>query len=75
MPLRMRLLKNAYEELKAIDPNTAVSLYFIRQLALTGKVPCTMAGRKRLINLDALIDYLENPNAEPNENSKIRRIG
>ena len=72
---RMRLLKDAYGELKALDSNTAVSVYFIRQLAITGKIPCAMAGRKRLINLDALIEYLANPNAEPNENGKIRRIG
>jgi excisionase family DNA binding protein len=64
----MRLLKDAYKELKALDPNTAVSAYFIRQLVLSGKIPCTMAGRKRLVNLDALIAYLANPKAEEDEN-------
>lgn len=64
VPVRMRLLKDAYAEIKALDPNTAISPYFIRQLAISGKVPCTMAGRKRLINLDALIDYLANPKCD-----------
>jgi excisionase family DNA binding protein len=63
----MRLLKDAYTEIKALDPNTAISRYFIRQLVLSGKVPCTMAGRKRLVNLDALIAYLASPEEDENE--------
>lgn len=63
----MRLLKDAYTEIKALDPNTAISRYFIRQLVLSGKVPCTMAGRKRLVNLDALIAYLASPQTDENE--------
>lgn len=56
-----------YAEIKALDPNTAISRYFIRQLVLSGKVPCTMAGKKRLVNLDALIAYLTNPEADEKE--------
>lgn len=63
----MRLLKDAYTEIKALDPNTAISRYFIRQLVLSGKVPCTMAGRKRLVNLDALIAYLASPRENENK--------
>lgn len=60
MPIpRMRLLKEASEEIKAMDPNTAITPYFIRQLALEGKVKSVMAGRKRLINLDDLLQYLD----------------
>ena len=40
-------------------PNTAITPYFIRQLALEGKVKSVMAGRKRLINLDDLLQYLD----------------
>lgn len=56
---RMRLLKEAAEEIKTVDPGTAVTQYFIRQLALEGKVKSVMAGRKRLINLDDLLQYLD----------------
>lgn len=63
----MRLLKDAYTEIKALDPNTAISRDFIRQLVLSGKVPCTMAGRKRLVNLDALIAYLASPREDENK--------
>lgn len=55
---RMRLLREAAEEIKSVDPGTAVTPYFIRQLALEGKIKSVMAGRKRLINLDDLLRYL-----------------
>ena len=54
----MRTLDEAYRELKQLDSGTAVSKYFIRQLALSGKIPTVMCGRKRLINFDGLLDYL-----------------
>ena len=63
---RMRTLDEAYNELKQLDSGTAVSKYFIRQLALSGKIPTVMCGRKRLINLDGLIAYLNADNAAVN---------
>ena len=75
---RMRTLDECYAEIKKIDSNTAVSKYLIRQLALSGKIPVVMCGRKRLINLDGLIDYLSDPCAAAENNvipySGIRRI-
>jgi excisionase family DNA binding protein len=58
---RMRTLDECVKELHEIDNNTAVSKYFIRQLAITGVIPTVMVGKKRLINLDGLIEYLNNP--------------
>lgn len=59
MPLpRMRLLKDAAAEIKQLDPNSALTPYLIRQLALQGKIKSVMAGRKRLINLESLLQYL-----------------
>lgn len=55
---RMRILKDAAAELKEMDSETAVTPYYIRQLALEGKIQTVMVGRKRLINLDSLLDYL-----------------
>ncbi len=77
MPLpRMRLLKEAAAEIKQIDPGSAVTPYFIRQLALEGKIKSVMAGRKRLINLDSLIEYLDNQcgSKSPEGTGKIKRI-
>jgi excisionase family DNA binding protein len=61
---KMRTLDECYAEIKELDPNTSISKHYIRQLALSGKIPVVMAGRKRLINLDKLIEYLDNPTSE-----------
>lgn len=60
---RMRTTKEAAKEIKATDPNTAVTEYYIRQLALSGILPRVQAGRKMLINFDLLLEYLANPTA------------
>ncbi len=75
MPIpRMRLLKEAAVEIKQLDPESAVTPYFIRQLALEGKVKSVKAGRKRLINFDDLLQYLAlSQNAEPEEARGIRK--
>lgn len=77
MPLpRMRLLKDAAAEIKAPDPSTAVTPYYIRQLALDGKIKSVMAGRKRLINFDDLLEYLSlSHESEVKEFHGIRKIG
>ncbi|MBQ6153829.1 MAG: helix-turn-helix domain-containing protein [Ruminococcus sp.] len=61
---RMRTVKEAAQELKALDSHTAVTEYHIRRLALQGVLPKVKAGKKILINLDTLIEYLQNPTAE-----------
>lgn len=61
---RMRTTKEAAAEIKAADPNTAVTEYHIRQLALSGVLPRVQAGRKLLINFDLLLEYLANPTAD-----------
>ena len=61
---RMRTVHEAAQELKAIDPNTAVTEYHIRQLALSGVLPRVQAGRNLLINFDLLLEYLQNPTAD-----------
>lgn len=74
---RMRTLDEAYAEIKRMDENTSLSKYFIRRLALSGEIPVVMCGRKRLINLDALIDYLssaDNAAAVSPISDGIRRI-
>jgi excisionase family DNA binding protein len=69
----MRLLKEAAAEIKNIDPNTAVTTYIIRQLAVEGKIKSVMAGRKRLINFDSLLEYLDNQR-ETVQMGTIRKI-
>lgn len=68
---RMRTIKEAHQELKQLDPNTAVTEYYIKQLVLSGQIPFVTAGRKRLLNFDALLSYLENP-AQNNHSERIQ---
>ncbi len=58
---RMRTVHEAAQELKKLDASTAVTEYHIRQLAINNVIPRVKAGKKYLINLDALIEYLSHP--------------
>ncbi|MBP6886677.1 MAG: hypothetical protein KBC20_01245 [Oscillospiraceae bacterium] len=75
--VRMRFPYEALEELKKIDPETPVTLNFIRTLARSGKIPFVPIGNRRLLNFDALLDYLQSPPAaveEQEEYGQIRKI-
>lgn len=56
---RMRLISTAYEDIKRSDPNTALTLNGLRCLVKTGKILSVKIGRKTLINLDSLYEYLQ----------------
>lgn len=60
---RMRLLKQAYAEIVADDPDTALTMTALRRLVLSGVIPTVYSGRKRFINMDALMDYLSGAGA------------
>ena len=64
--VRMRFPADALAELRKLDPETPVSLSFIRRLVKTGAVPSVPvgAGKRRLVNFDALVAYLGNPPAD-----------
>lgn len=55
---RMRLIKDAFEQLKKEDPETDITIYALRTIAKSGVVPTVRLGRKLLINYDSLLDYL-----------------
>lgn len=59
---RMRTVADAVKELKALDENTAVTEYYVRQLAISGAIPRVKSGKKYLINLDSLIEHLSGKN-------------
>ena len=61
---RMRTVNEAAQEIKAIDPHTAMTPYHIRRLCLTGILPTVKAGKKILLNLDTLIEYMSDPTAD-----------
>lgn len=55
---RMRTLSEAYTYIKEADPDTALSANYIRCLIVSGAVPRIKCGKKYLVNVDLLIDYL-----------------
>lgn len=59
--VRMRFARECVKELKTLDPDCPVSVHLVRTLAKQGLVPSVQIGNRRLINFDALLDYLENP--------------
>lgn len=61
---RMRTINEAAEELKALDPRTAMSPYHIRRLCLDGVIPTVKAGKKILLDLNTLIEYMTDPTAD-----------
>lgn len=75
MPPRMRTVPQIVAELKLQDENTAISEHYLRKLVKTGKIPCVNAGRKVLICLDTIYDYLQNPTMQDKEIPQgIRRV-
>ena len=70
---RLRTINEAVRFLKEQDPETSLTPYFIRRMIVDGQVPTVMAGKKYLVDIDALLDYFENQsgeNSSPVEPSK-----
>lgn len=78
---RMRTAERVLEEIKLSDPNTEVTLCYIRQLIRSGAVPVVVCGRKRLVNVDSVMELLargytgQEPAPVPHGMGEIRRIG
>ena len=75
---RMRTAPKIVAELKALDPETEITEYYVRQLVKAGAIPVVWAGNKALINLNDVLDLLRvgtpQPQATPQTVSGIRRI-
>ena len=76
---RMRTAAKIVAEIKALDPDTEMTEFHIRQMAKDGTVPVVWAGRKALINLDDVLDLMRQGMTRPTEEAApavggIRRI-
>ena len=58
MPARMRTIPKAYQEIKALDPDTDFTLRALRRMVSSGEIPVIRIASKKLINLDLLLDML-----------------
>jgi len=70
---RMRTIPQCVEYFKKEDPDTQVGTYYLTQLVKSGKFSVVKSGRKNLINLDRLIEYLNAGQAE--EAEEVKQIG
>ncbi|MDF2544339.1 MAG: hypothetical protein K0S47_4057 [Herbinix sp.] len=55
---RMRTAQQVYDEIHKEDPESSVSLWYIRSVIKQGKVPVLKAGTKYPINYDRFCEYL-----------------
>ena len=58
-----RTIRSAAAYYREHDPGTAITENFIRQLVISGAVPSMRAGKKYLVSLEKLDEYLQNPRA------------
>lgn len=55
---RMRTVKQCVDYFKEQDPECCIGEWYVRRLIKQNKIPTRRSGRRILINLDTLIDYL-----------------
>lgn len=55
---RMRTIQQCAAYLKAQDPETGIGEWRIRQMVNQAEIPVYRAGRRILINLDTLLEYV-----------------
>ena len=58
MEKRIRTVNTAYEEIKAKDPNSAITKTAIRRLLSNGTIPSINIGNKVIFNMDDLENIL-----------------
>lgn len=74
---RMRLISEAFAEIKEADPNTAITMTGFRRLVLDERIPSIMIGNKRLVSMEDVeyfFQYGDTPQEIPKEAGKIRPI-
>lgn len=62
---RMRTAAGVLAIIKEQDPNTEVTLHYLRHLINTHKVAVTPVGTKKLVDADAVIAYIAAGTAPP----------
>ena len=72
---RMRTAQGVLDEIKAHDPESEVSLHYIRNIIKQNAIPVVSVGRKKLVDIDQVLEFLAKGNASPVPcESKLRRV-
>lgn len=77
--IKLRLITDAYGQLKQDDPGTAITMCALRRMVKAGDIPSVHVGRKNLIDYDLLLHYLHTGSQKPDsgradEMGEIRKI-
>lgn len=77
--VKLRLISDAFSQLKQDDPDTAITLCALRRMVRAGDIPTVRVGRKALINYDMLLQHLYTGShtstlEKPIELGEIRKI-
>lgn len=56
--MKLRMIKPGLNEIVREDPNSSLTEYAIRQMVINGEISHIRRGRKILIDLDELKEYL-----------------
>lgn len=70
--MRMRTIEQAADYVREHDPGTALTKTAIRRKVLSGEIPSTRAGKKYLLDLDRLEEFLFI--TPPTNNGEIRPV-
>ena len=71
----MRTIDQAAAEIRAVDPETALTKTALRRLVVSGMIPSVRVGQKYLLDMNALDSYLAGERKTPEPPQGIRRIG
>lgn len=78
MQPRMRTASGVLDIIKAQDPDTEVTLHYIRRIIAAREVPVAQVGRKKLVNADVVIAHIAAGGAAEGDRpvmiSEIRRV-
>ena len=55
---KYRTIQQAYECIKALDKETAITLHALRQMVVSRQIPSVRVGKKYLIDLDGLAGFI-----------------
>ncbi len=55
---KLRTIDKAVDELKKADPDTALTVWALRQLVKNGAIPVLKVGNKQLVSMEAVENFV-----------------
>ena len=72
---RMRLISEAYEYIKAQDPDTCITKTGFRRLINEGRIPVLQIGNKKVVNLDHVDRFFSDGERSVQELAEVEARG